>query len=131
MKNNSLFLILLATSFLVASCTEEVRIENISSNEVFTTGFESNYETRTYVDDKLNLYWSEQDCISVFSNTYNQKYVFNGKNGDNSGTFTKVVSEEFSTGNTLDSHFSVYPYFENTKISYVGIISLELPKVQT
>ena len=131
MKNNSLFLILLATSFLVASSTEEVRIENISSNEVFTTGFESNYETRTYVDDKLNLYWSEQDCISVFSNTYNQKYVFNGKNGDNSGTFTKVVSEEFSTGNTLDSHFSVYPYFENTKISYDGIISLELPKVQT
>ena len=58
-------------------------------------------------------------------------YRFTGKTGANSGSFKKVESEDFVTGNTLDYVYSVYPYRESTSITNNGALILELPSEQT
>lgn len=87
-------------------------------------------DTKTFVDENLHLFWTADDRISVFSNTLNTEYVFNGKTGDNSGTFSKVPSTEFATGSSLESHYAVYPFFPDTAIEYDGSITVNLPASQ-
>lgn len=87
-------------------------------------------ETRTYVDEGLHLFWTKGDKISVFSNTMNTEYVFNGETGDNSGTFSKIPSSEFSTGSSLNSHYAIYPFHPETTIDYDGRITISLPAHQ-
>ena len=70
--------------------------------------------------------------ISIFTNTLNQKYEFDGETGDNSGTFTPISSGQFGSGSSLsvDANYAVYPYNQSTKISYDGELSIELPATQ-
>ena len=89
-------------------------------------------QTRVYVDNDLMVLWHANDCVSIFNKyTYNQEYRFTGKTGANSGTFSKVPSDDFITGNALDYVYAVYPYRESTEISNQGVISIELPTIQS
>ena len=88
--------------------------------------------SRTYIEDGKYQYWHEGDLLSVFyGNTLNSQYRFNGKTGDNDGTFSVVENDELSTGNPLNSIYALYPYDATATISDNGTISCTLPSVQT
>ncbi len=88
--------------------------------------------TRVYVDDELRVLWNADDRVSIFNRiTYNRQYRFDGVDGDNSGTFKKVPTDDFVMSNPLDYVYSVYPYNENTKISNDGVLTVYLPAEQS
>ena len=49
--------------------------------------------TRTYADEAMLLYWHEGDEISFFTVTYNLRYRFDGRTGEESGTFSKTSNK--------------------------------------
>jgi len=76
------------------------------------------------------LRWTENDFISLFvGNTFNSQYRFDGKTGDNGGTFS-MVDKEVGTGGRLNTNYAVYPYDSNMTISEAGVIALTLPSEQ-
>lgn len=111
--------------------TDTAITQQLQNSPDFYATFESD-DTRTFVDEKVRLLWTEGDQLSIFTSTLNQKYEFDGETGDNSGTFTPISSGQFGSGSTLsvDANFAVYPYNQSTKISYDGELSIELPSTQ-
>ena len=80
-------------------------------------------ETKVYADEKLRVLWNSDDRITIFNKiTFNQEFYFTGDDGDNAGSFKKVSTDEFVTGNPLDGIFAVYPYLETTKIDNDGSV---------
>ena len=104
-------------ALLASSCSEDELVRNQSSNSLkFTASFEEG-GSRTYVEESNLLRWTEGDQIALFvGNTLNRQYQFDGETGDNSGTFS-IVNNPFGTGNDLNSHYAVYPYASNIKIT--------------
>lgn len=97
-----------------------------------TASLDGDVDTRTYVANSKELYWHEADMISAFfGNTLNRKYLFNGKTGDNSGTFSLVADGQLGTGNALDRIYAVYPYDSEASISNSGELMLNLPAEQS
>lgn len=111
--------------------TDTAITQQLQNSPDFYATFESD-DTRTFVDEKVRLLWTEGDQLSIFTSTLNQKYEFDGETGDNSGTFTPISSGQFGSGSTLsvEANFAVYPYNQSTKISYDGELSIELPSTQ-
>lgn len=138
-----IFFSLLALTLMAVSCTLELDMadnhslrSDISDDEVFLATVE-NYtdadaRTKVYADKKLRVLWNFEDAITIFNkNTYNQPCQFMGDDGDNSGSFKKMATDdEFMTGNNLDYIYAIYPYRKTTKISNRGIISTEFPAQQ-
>ncbi len=118
-------------ALLASSCSEDELVRNQSSNTPkFTASFEE-YESRTYVEEGNLLRWTEGDQITLFvGNTLNRQYQFDGETGDNGGTFS-IVNSPFGTGNDLDSHYAVYPYASDIKITESGVITATLPAKQS
>ena len=134
MKNRFLLLGLLAV--LAASCIKEQAetVQMITDDQVFYATIEEpgNPVTRVFADSQLRVLWNADDRVSIFNkSTYNRQYRFDGQDGDNSGSFKVVPSDDFVTSNPLDYVYSVYPYSENTKISNDGEITVYLPAVQS
>ena len=133
--NRHLYSVLIVVLTIVSCSVQEMDSFDISVSEnVFHARIESpaNLETKAYVDDRLKVLWDENDRVSIFNQyTFNQEYKFNGKTGDNAGTFTMIPNDDFVTGNALDLVFSVYPYSEETRIDNDGVLSLILPARQT
>ena len=94
----------------------------------FYAQFEDN-ASRTYLDGLLHQRWNKNDQISVFTNTVNQKYQFDGENGDNKGSFSVVKGQNSGSNKplTIDANVAVYPYNYETSISPDGTVSLMLP----
>lgn len=86
--------------------------------------------TRTYANEDLLLRWHEGDEISFFTVTYNLRYRFEGRTGDNSGSFRKMTTR-LVTGNEIPTNYALYPYREDTKIMEDGEITFEASNVQT
>ncbi len=131
MKNRFFFFCLMAV--MTVSCAKEQQevIQMITNDPVFHATIE-NAGTRVYADNQLRVLWNADDHVSIFNKTtYNREYAFQGKDGDNSGTFKKVPNDDFVTSNPLDYVYSVYPYNENTSISNDGEITVYLPSEQT
>ena len=110
-------------------------------HKVFRAGFETlrfaqgdndaqGVATRTYFDDALHLFWTEDDRLTIFTSTLNQQYKFDGETGDNSGTFSQIASGQFGSGSAISTNYAVYPYSSSTKISYDEDITVVLPEVQ-
>lgn len=119
---------------LAASCSVQDNLIPISHDEYF---YFSSFEqptgdgTKVYVNENLLLRWTKDDRVSIFNkNTFNQQYQFTGNTGANAGSFKKVVTDEFVTGNPIDNVVSVYPYMETTEIAEDGLVSLILPSEQ-
>ncbi len=88
-------------------------------------------DTRVYADENLMVLWHADDRVGIFNKyTYNQQYRFDGETGANSGTFSKVPSETFVTGNAVPAIYAVYPYAESTTITNDCKIQLTLPAEQ-
>ena len=133
MKNR--YLSLCITGLLVASCSiqEMDTAGNRRSRDSFFARIESpgQTETKAFVDDQLRVLWDENDHVSIFDKyTFNREYRFTGTTGDNAGTFDKIETGDFVTGNELDLVYSVYPYREDTRIDNDGVLSVTLPARQ-
>lgn len=88
--------------------------------------------TKVYADDNFRVLWNAGDRISIFNfTTFNSEYLFDGADGDNAGSFSKVDDGSFVTGNQISAIYSVYPYSSETKISNDEVLTLTLPAVQT
>ena len=127
------FSLICLLTILFSGCNQEKLLNNrstTSESRTFTASFEQN-ESRTYIEEGNLLRWTEGDQISLFEgNTLNRQYQFDGKTGDNSGTFSLVV-KPFGTGNDLTAHYAVYPYASNIKITEKGVITATLPAEQS
>jgi hypothetical protein len=100
-----------------------------SEGRIFTASFEQN-DTRTYVEEGNLLRWTEGDQISLFDgNTLNCQYKFDGKTGDNAGTFS-IVNAPYGSGNDLSTNYAVYPYASDIMISEEGVITMTFPTEQ-
>ena len=133
MKNRFFLFCLLAA--LAVSCVKDQHevIQTITDDSVFYASIEEPGDpvTRVFADSQLRVLWNADDRVSIFNkSTYNRQYRFDGQDGDNSGAFKVVPSDDFVTSNPLDYVYSVYPYNANTKISNDGEITVYLPAEQ-
>ena len=95
-----------------------------------TAGFAEEH-TKTYVESDKYLRWHEGDLITAFfGKTLNNKFMFEGSTGDNSGSFAHIPSGKLETGNAIDAIYAVYPYNANIKFIESGKIKLYLPAEQ-
>lgn len=93
---------------------------------------EQDNQTRTFINDKIQLRWHSEDLITLYvGNTLNQKFMFAGEDGDNSGYFEQVSMGSFGTGNPLDNNYAIYPYSAKNKISEEGEMTVTIPTSQT
>ncbi len=121
-------------ALILASCaTNERELAPLSPvYEEFYASVESPDTTKTYTDNQYRVLWNEDDRISIFNrDTYNQQYRFNGKTGDNSGSFSIIQSSDFITANPISAIYAIYPYAEGTKISNDEVLAVNLPSTQT
>ena len=126
-----LFILSTLVSMLFVGCNsfEDKNNTIITCDKQLRAGFAD--ETRTYVEKGMYLRWHEDDRLSAFyGNTRNRQYKFNGKTGDNNGSFSHIPSGDLETGNSFDRIYAVYPYDPTTAITDEGVISLTLPTVQ-
>lgn len=133
MKYFYLFVGLAAT--LLASCsTQEEDFHGVTQNDVvYLASIEqpAGDETKVFANEDLYLRWNADDRVSIFNKiTFNQQYKFTGNTGDNSGTFKRIDSDEFVTGNDIAHVVSVYPYQKSTTISENETLSVVLPAQQ-
>lgn len=125
------YLSILFAVALFASCAKDIAPEK-EETPVFKAGFESGFETKTYLNESLLNRWNADDRVSIFvGNTYNQQYKFEGKTGANSGSFSQIGNPGFFSGSKLEANYSVYPYSGNTSISEDGVVSFEFPSEQS
>jgi hypothetical protein len=117
----------------MSGCSQEDALKSQSSSaddKVFTASFEAG-ESRTQIENGYLLRWTENDLISLFvGNTLNCQYQFDGKTGDNGGSFS-MVEKASGTGTDLETNYAVYPYSEDLKMSSMGIITATLPAQQS
>lgn len=127
---NTLYIFVVSTLLLIVGCTKEIE-DSASGYKYpdFSAQIEEN-GSKTFVDNNLRLYWNAEDCISVFSSTYNRKYQFKGETGDRKGAFSDIDGS-FSAGEEIPTNYAVYPFNVNTSISRDGEINLSLPITQS
>lgn len=120
------------TILFVAGCSESGSDNDSMQGSLYSPEFYAQFDvntSRTYLDGLLHQRWNKNDQISVFTNTVNQKYQFDGEKGDNNGTFSVVTGQYSGSNNplTIDANIAVYPYNYETSISPDGTVSLVLP----
>ena len=118
-------------SLAVAGCmVSEISEETVYVNvdyPTYTAAFDDE-GTKVYVDTDLKMHWNAGDEISIFRTTGNQRYSFDGADGDREGTFS--VQGDPQGGSELQTTYAVYPYSDDTSSSTDGVITLNLPEVQ-
>ena len=132
-------LLFAAAAFMLFACSKEDNApqgalqKNDAERHIFYASTEDTAPgTKIYADENLNVLWNENDSISLFlSRTYNDLYIFDGEDGDNSGGFEEIPPATFFTYSPLDHFFAVYPYSKSTQINNKGTqITVNLPSVQ-
>ena len=88
---NFLLIMFIALAFGCSKQDSSI-IESIEPT-LYTVGF-ADQQTRTFVNDDINLLWHESDKLSVFDkSTLNRQFVFQGKTGASSGAFKYMNSD--------------------------------------
>lgn len=115
---------------LMIACNMTEDVENqVVSKKLFHTTIDDE-STRTFVDEKIRLRWTEGDLISLFEGTTrNKKYKFLGETGDNAGDFEDITTG-FGSGNDIDRYYAIYPYSSTTKLHEDGYITYTFPAEQ-
>lgn len=101
-----------------------------SSAQEFYASFEEP-GTKVALSKDGTISWTAGDELSIFTSTYNQKYLFTGQTGDKEGKFEKVDNGQFVAGGTISRNYAVYPYLEGTSMTYDEQIKVVLPSVQS
>ena len=108
--------------------TDDVENQTVSTKLFHATIDDES--TRTFVDEKIRLRWTEGDVISLFEGTTrNKKYKFLGETGDNAGDFEDITTG-FGSGNDIDCYYAIYPYSSSTKLHEDGYITYTFPAEQ-
>ena len=125
-------LLILGLISMTAACTmKEETINPAKGGKVLYATIEDP-GTKVYLDEDLKVLWNADDRISVFEfDTYNQQYSFDGKDGDNNGTFSIVADGKLKTSNDISLRYAVYPYSASNSISNSEVLSVILPCEQT
>ena len=112
------------------ACNMTDDVENkIVSKKLFHATIDDE-STRTFVDEKIRLRWTEGDLISLFEGTTrNKQYKFLGETGDNAGDFEDITTG-FGSGNDIDRYYAIYPYSSTTKLHEDGYITYTFPAEQ-
>ena len=130
MKNVFIWAGILLAGLVSCTVQEPTDIYNPEQNRYF--GIMEDSSTRMYADDQMRTLWNEGDFISIFEmTTFNNKYQFDGIDGDTAGGFEYVSGPTFGTENPLDHFVAVYPYRSSTKISNDEELTIVLPAEQT
>ena len=133
------FLMLVPVLVLAYACQAERDVPDapavpVGEGPVFYATIESGSDdtsTRVYADENMAVLWNADDRISIFEKfTYNREYAFQGEDGDNSGSFTRVDNGAAGSGSTLPNYYAVYPFAAGTGISAEGVLSVALPAEQ-
>ena len=120
---------LIAGCLMVACNTTEDFDTVISNSKRFHATF-ADEDTRTFVDEKIRLRWTEGDLISLFEGTTrNKQHKFLGETGDNAGDFEDITTG-FGSGNDIDRYYAIYPYSSTTKLHEDGYITYTFPAEQ-
>ena len=116
---------------LMIACNITDDVENqVVSKKLFHATIDDE-STRTFVDEKIRLRWTEGDLISLFEGTTrNKQYKFLGETGDNAGDFEDITTG-FGSGNDIDRYYAIYPYSSSTKLHEDGYIIYNFPEEQT
>ncbi|MBQ5861283.1 MAG: hypothetical protein IIW65_03970 [Alistipes sp.] len=116
---------------LMVACNMTEDVENqVVSKKLFHATIDDE-STRTFVDEKIRLRWTEGDLISLFEGTTrNKQYKFLGETGDNAGDFEDITTG-FGSGNDIDRYYAIYPYSSSTKLHEDGYIIYNFPEEQT
>ena len=138
MRKGRILGIMAVVGLFAVSCQDkELNVENsavLSDAPVYYASMErvGDSESKVYVDENLMVLWNADDRVSIFEQyTYNRQYRFTGETGANAGSFERVPTDEYVTGNAIPAHYAVYPYSPSTSISNDCILSLTLPETQT
>lgn len=131
---NRIYCFAIAAFVLLISGCKKADVDNLTeisnrTEPTFTASFE-NADTRTYIDNDLYMYWNADDRLSIFTSSYNEEYKFDGQTGETGGSFSKVNSGQFVSGNPVSANYGVYPYNPATKMTKDEKIDLSLPSVQ-
>ena len=115
---------------LMIACNMTDDVENqVVSKKLFHATIDDE-STRTFVDEKIRLRWTEGDLISLFEGTTrNKQYKFLGETGDNAGDFEDITTG-FGSGNDIDRYYAIYPYSSTTKLHEDGYITYTFPAEQ-
>ncbi|MBO4571587.1 MAG: hypothetical protein J5699_06655 [Bacteroidales bacterium] len=84
--------------------------------------------TRLYVEPTGYLCWNKGDQVSVFSSGVNERYAFQGTDGDHIATFSKA--DQTVSGADYGRCYSVYPYNSAMSCTSDGTITAVWPGVQ-
>lgn len=115
----SIVCILLAV--VVASCSKDTTTDmlvSVADEHKIYVSFGTD-EDRVQLNRKLNMVWTEGDQIYVIGPETQKKYLFDGKTGDRSGTFT--CTETLSPLSIeLDRYYAVAPYASHSVMTSEG-----------
>lgn len=117
-----LFASIMFLAFTACSSEENNESENVSNSIVemvpmtFKVSNESESDTRALIDANNIIKWEEQDEISIFDGTNNNKFVLSEGARTSSGAFT---------GSALpaEKYTAVYPYTEGANLNNDGSVS--------
>lgn len=144
MKKTSL---ILSMALALAACQQEELVQpevNASADDFAAETEAYSGVTKTSLNDRNSVVWSENDQISIFNgNTANNCYQIKPQGvGTSSGVFS-LAGEKVENDLTeqLVGNLAVYPYQENAKAYQIydnnneaigiGIRDIEIPAVQT
>ena len=109
---------ILAGIFLIGCQITEIITEVSDSKNIFTAEMEAfdNDETKTSLDQSLDVLWSEGDLLTIFRGCYiSDKYQIDDKYvGKPYGDFHLIGEglngSDFSSGTELPANIAIYPY---------------------
>lgn len=125
-SNGNIAFLCISSLFFLCACMDEDGLDTGRGGRTFRA--ELSQETKVGIDEGFIMHWHEADMISVFQGSANERYVFNGKDGDISGTFTK--DDTTPSPETPDGVISIYPYDKDNRLSGEGKVIVTLPSVQ-
>lgn len=119
-----------AVVLTLASCAREVVGTDagpIGGKDCFTVSIQD-MGSKLYLDNNVEFKWNAGDCISVFGSKVNDKYSFDGQDGDNVGTYSITGG---SSAPSFSHYYSVFPYSASNTCAEEGKIGIEIPAVQS
>lgn len=121
--------------FIVSACSKYEYSTNPDNGpvifEAVSEDMNLSTKTKTYLDENKKILWHSKDELSLFTTTLNEKFIFDGETGDNSGTFTKEDTGDFGSGNTINRNYAIYPYNKSCKIENdESFLTIPVPSTQ-
>lgn len=84
--------------------------------------------TKTGLDAQSKMFWQTGDRIALFQSSTNEKYLFNGENGD---FFSEFVKDDTSVpGAAFSTNYALYPWADGVASASEGTITFTLPATQ-